>query len=160
MLRVVAAVVCGAALATGAAAVAAAPGAEGSDWAAAALSSSKAGARPVSVLVSLHTELQCGRLRGRSIALTFPAASRLPKTVAAGSVAVQGKRPSGVTLRGRTLSIALAPPAGVICDVIGPGVAKILVTRAARIGNPSSAGTYTLTVRYGAETLPATLTIR
>ncbi|HUJ91733.1 MAG TPA: hypothetical protein VLW05_03470 [Gaiellaceae bacterium] len=160
MLRVVAAVVCGAALAAGAAAVAAPPGAEGSDWAAVSLSSAAAGARPVAVLVSLHTELQCGRLRGRSIDLVFPAASKLPKTVAAGAVSVQGRRPSSVRLTGRTLSIAMAPPTGVICDVIGPGIAKILVTRAAQVGNPSSAGTYTLSVRYGTETLPATLTIR
>ena len=160
MLRVVAAVVCGAALATGAAAVAAPPGAETSDWAAVSLSSAAAGARPVAVLVSLHTELQCGRLRGRSIDLVFPAAAKLPNTVSAGAVSVQGKRPAGVKVAGRTLSIAMAPPTGVMCDVIAPGVAKILVTRAARVGNPSSAGTYAFSVRYGAATLPATLTIR
>jgi len=160
VLRAVGAVVCGAALATGAAAVAAPPGAEGSDWASASLSSSHAGARPVALVVSLHTELQCGRLRGGAVAITFPAAMKLPKTVSASAVAVQGKRPAGVTLSGRTLSISPAPPVGVMCNVIAPGVAKILVSKAAQLGNPASAGTYALGVRYGTETLRATLTIQ
>jgi len=160
VLRAVGAVVCGAALATGAAAVAAPPGAEGSDWASASLSSSRAGARPVALVVSLHTELQCGRLRTGAVAITFPAAMTLPKTVSVSAVSVQGRRPGGVTLSGRTLTISPAPPVGVICNVIAPGVAKILVSQAAQLGNPASAGTYALGVRYGTETLRATLTIK
>ena len=160
MLRAVGAVVCGAALAGGAAAFAAPPGAEGSDWASASLSSAKAGARPVALVVSLHTELQCGRLRAGAVALTFPAAMQLPKTVSASAVAVQGRRPAAVSLTGRTLAISPARPVGVMCNVIAPGVARILVAKAAQLGNPASAGTYALGVRYGAETLSATLTIQ
>ena len=159
MLRTVGAVVCGAALATGAAAVAAPPGAEGSDWASASLSSVHAGARPVALVVSLHTELQCGRLRGGALALTFPAAAQLPRTMHASAIAVQGRRPSSVTLANRTLSITMPPPTGVMCNVIGPGTAKILVARAAQLGNPAAAGAYKLGVRYGTETLEATLKI-
>jgi hypothetical protein len=159
MFRSVGAVVCGAALATGAAAFAAPPGAEGSDWASASLSNASAGTRPVALVVSLHAELQCGRLRGRTVALTFPAAMRLPRTMSASEIAVQGGRPSGVKLAGRTLTIAIAPPAGMMCDSIAPGTAKILISRAAQLGNPASAGTYPLAVRYGAETLNASLKI-
>jgi hypothetical protein len=159
VLKAVGAVVCGAALASGAAAVAAPPGAEGSDWASASLSSAAAGARPVALVVALHTELQCGRLRAGTVAIAFPAAMKLPKTVPASAVAVQGRRPAGVTLSGRTLSISPAPPVGVMCNVIAPGVARILVSKAALLGNPASAGTYPLGVRYGTETLRATLTI-
>lgn len=159
MLRAVGAVVCGAALATGAAAVAAPPGAEGSDWAATTLSSAHAGARPVALVVSLHTELQCGKLRGGSLALTFPAAARLPRTIAASAIAVQGVRPSSVRLVRRTLSITMPRPAGMTCMVIGPGTAKILVSRAAQVGNPATAGAYKLGVHYGMQTLEATLTI-
>ena len=126
----------------------------------ASLSSAHAGARPVALVVSLHTELQCGKLRGRALGLTFPAAARLPRTVSASAIAVDGKQPSSVTLAKRTLSITMAPPAGVICNVIAPGTATILVSRAARLGNPAAAGTYPLVVHYGAETLRATLTIR
>jgi len=159
MLRVVVAVVCGAALATGAAALAAPPGAEGSDWASVSPSSVHAGARPVSLVVSLHAELQCGRLRGRALALTFPAAAQLPHTMHASAIAVQGKQPSSVKLANRTLSITMPPPTGVMCNVIGPGTAKIVVSRAAQVGNPAAAGTYKLGVHYGTETLEATLKI-
>jgi hypothetical protein len=159
MLRMVGAVVCGAALATGAAAVAAPPGAEGSDWAAVSPSSVHAGARRVALVVSLHTELQCGKLRGGSLALTFPAAVRLPRAIAATAIAVQGRRPSSVRLAGRTLSIAMPRPAGMTCMVIGPGTAKIVVFRTAQLGNPARAGTYELGVRYGTESLDATLKI-
>ena len=159
VLRGIGAVVCGAALATGAAAVAAPPGAEGSDWVSASLSNAHAGARPVALVVSLHTELQCGKLRGNALALTFPAAARLPRTMSASAIAVDGKRPSSVKLAGRTLSIAMAPPTGVMCNVIAPGTARIIVSRAAQLGNPATAGTYKLAVRYGTETLNAPLTI-
>jgi hypothetical protein len=159
MLRAVGAVACGAALATGAAAVAAPPGAEGPDWAAASLSSVHAGARPVALVVSLHTELQCGRLRGGSLALTFPTAARLPRTIAASAIAVQGVQPRSVKLTGRRLSIAIPRPAGMTCMVIGPGTAKIVVSRAAHVGNPGVAGTYKLGVHYGTQTLEATLKI-
>lgn len=160
MLRAVGAVVCGAALATGAAAVAAPPGAEGSDWASVSLSSVHAGARPVALVVSLHTELQCGRLRGGPLALTFPAAARLPRTMSASAITVEGKQPFSVKLADRTLSITMPPPIGVMCDVIAPGTAKIVVSRAARVGNPPVAGTYKLVVHYRTETLQATLTIK
>jgi hypothetical protein len=153
------AVVCGAALATGAAAVAAPPGAEGSDSASATLSSVHAGARPVALVVSFHTELQCGRLRGSALALTFPAAARLPRTMHASAIAVQGKQPSSVKLANRTLSITMSRPTGVMCNVIAPGTVKILVSRAAQLGNPAAAGAYKLAVHYGTETLEATLTI-
>lgn len=159
MLRTVAAVVCGAALATGAAAIAAPPGAEGSDWAAASLSSAHAGARPIALVVSIHTELQCGKLRGGSLALTFPAAARLPRTIATSAIAVQGREPSSVRLAGRTLSIGMPRPVGMTCMVIGPGTAKIVVFRTAQIGNPAAAGAYKLGVHYGTATFEATLTI-
>jgi len=160
VLRAVSAAVCGAALATGAAAVAAPPGAEGSDWASASLSSVHAGARPVALVVSLHTELQCGQLRGGALALTFPAAARLPRTISASAIAVDGKQPLSVKLANRTLSITMAPPVGAICDVIGEGTAKIAVSRAARVGNPPAAGTYKLVVHYRTEAIPAKLKIK
>jgi protocatechuate 3,4-dioxygenase beta subunit len=72
---------------------------------------------------------------------------------------VQGVRPSSVRLANRTLSITMPRPAGMTCMVIGPGIAKILVTRAAQLGNPAAAGAYKLGVRSGTETFEATMTI-
>jgi hypothetical protein len=158
VLRVVGAVVCGAALVTGAAAFAAPPGAEAQDSASAVVSNAHAGARPVALVVSLHTELQCGRLRG-GLALIFPAAVRLPPAIAASTIAVDGVRPRSVKLVQRTLTITMPLPTGVMCNVIAPGTAKILVSRGALIGNPTAAGAYNLGVRYRAETLQAKLKI-
>jgi hypothetical protein len=159
VLRVVGAVLCGAALATGAAAFAAPPVAEAQDSASVVVSNAHAGARPVALAVSLRTELQCGRLRGGTLALIFPAAVRLPPAIAASTVAVDGVRPRSVKLVQRTLTITMPLPTGVMCNVIGPGTVKILVSRGALIGNPMSAGTYDLGVRYRAETLQAKLKI-
>jgi hypothetical protein len=64
-----------------------------------------------------------------------------------------------VKLVQRTLTITMPLPTGVMCNVIGPGTVKILVSRGALIGNPMSAGTYDLGVRYRAETLQAKLKI-
>ena len=130
-----------------------------SDWASAAMSSPKAGAKPVSLLVSLHTELQCGKLRNGALALTFPSGFALPATVAPSAVLVDGVKASKVRLTGRTLSITMPVRTGIMCMVIAPGTAKILVTKAAQLGNPSSAGAYALGVRYKTETLTAKLTI-
>jgi len=80
--------------------------------------------------------------------------------MSASAIAVDGKQPFSVKLAGRTLSIAMPPPTGVMCDVIAPGTATILVSRAARLGNPPVAGTYKLVVHYRAETLQAKLTIK
>jgi hypothetical protein len=159
MLRAVCAVVCGAALASGAAASAAPPGAESSDWASVAVSNSHAGARPVALAVSLHTELQCGKLRGGLLALTFPAAVKLPPAIAVSTVTVDGVHPRSVKLAQRTLSITMPLPTGVMCYSIAPGTVKILVSRGAQLGNPTTAGAYTLSVHYRVETLQAKLTI-
>ena len=42
------------------------------------------------VIADGHTELQCGKLRGGSLALTFPAAARLPGSIAASTVPAGG----------------------------------------------------------------------
>jgi len=130
-----------------------------SDFASAALSSQKAGAKPVSLLVSLHTELQCGKLRAGLLAVTFPSGFALPATVGPSAVLVDGAKPAKVSLTGRTLSITMPLRTGITCMVIAPGTAKILVTKAAQLGNPSAAGAYVLGVRYRTEQLKAKLTI-
>jgi hypothetical protein len=160
VLRTVGIVVCGAVLATGAAAIAAPLGAEGSDWAAVRLSNVHAGVRPVALVISLRTELQCGKLRPGTLAVAFPAAARLPKTIPASAVTVGGEHPGSVKLAARTLSITIPPPAGVMCDSIAPGTAKILVSRAARVGNPAAAGSYKLGVHYRTAALTAKFTIK
>lgn len=123
------------------------------------LSSHHAGAAPVAVGLRLTYEMRCG-WPGPGLVVVFPAAEHLPATVPRSAVLVDGKPATGVARSGRQLSIAIAPPAGVQCDVIAPGTATVVFTRAAGLGNPSRPGTYSLSARHGTLVLRATFAIR
>ena len=126
----------------------------------ATLSSSKAGARHVTLTVSLTTELQCGRLMGsRTLVVTLPAKARIAKTVPATAVLVSGKAVSQVAVAGRVLTLSLAPTRGMTCNSITTGIAKVVVGRAAGLRNPPAPGGYTVRVTHGAESFSAPLKI-
>jgi hypothetical protein len=112
-----------------------------------ALSSYRAGARPVALTVRFTTELQCGRLLGAAVSLELPRLEQVPATVRAAAVTIDGERSSHVAVAGHTLVIGLPRPHGAICTVLAVGTARIVVTRAAGIGNPRVAGTYAFAVR-------------
>ena len=118
----------------------------------AALSTSAAGAKPVAITISLRTELQCGRLVGGSLVVTFPRKMRVPASINATSVLVGSRAAKSVTVARRVVTVAVPLPRGMICASIAPGMAKITFLRAAGLGNPKSPGVYTLTVRRGAAT--------
>ena len=125
-----------------------------------ALSSSKAGAKHVTLTVSLSTELQCGRLVGsRTLVVTLPAKAKLPQTVAASAVTVGGKAVSQVSVAGRAVTIFIPPPRGMMCDSIIVGMAKIVFLPAAGLGNPRAPGTYTVRVAHGNDAFAAPLKI-
>ena len=124
-----------------------------------ALSSSLAGATPVAVDLDAGLKLQCG-WPGPRVEVVFPAAERMPAQIAPAAVLVDGKHPAGVTGSGRTISISIARPGGVMCDVIGPGRVHLVFTRAAHLGNPVRAGRYRLVIRHGAETESGAFSIR
>jgi hypothetical protein len=130
------------------------------DSATVALSSSRAGARPVALTVALRTELQCGRLRGRSLSVRLPAQARVPDSIPASTVLVGGVQAARVEVSGHTLAIALRRPKAPICTTIAFGTAKIVVTRAARLGNPKAPGPYALAVYLGRAVTTAKLRIR
>jgi hypothetical protein len=118
-----------------------------------ALSSEKAGARPVSATITIReAELQCGRLVGGSLVVTFPRQMRVPRAIGAASVLVGTKAARSVTVSGRVVTVAVPVPRGVICDSITIGVAKLTFTRAAGLGNPKSPGAYLFRLRRGADT--------
>jgi hypothetical protein len=117
-----------------------------------ALSSNAAGAKPVSATISPRTELQCGRLVGGSLVVTFPRQMRVPRTIGPASVLVGTRAAHSVTVAGRVVTVAVPVPRGVICDSITVGVAKITFSRAAGLGNPKAPGAYSLTVRRGSDT--------
>lgn len=119
-----------------------------------ALSSYTAAARPVAIVLRLHYEMQCG-WPGPTIAVTFPALERMPSSVPRRAVLVDGKEPTAAMLNERTVSLTIARPAGVMCDVIGPGIARVAFSRAAGFGNPRRPGTYAIVARHGAISLRA-----
>jgi len=124
------------------------------------VSTSTAGAKHVRLIVSFRTELRCGRLMGsRTLVLGLPAKARVGATVPATAVTVGGTAASNVSVSGHTVTIALAPPRGAMCDSVRVGVAKIVVAGAAGIGNPGTPGTYSVRVAHGSETFAAPLTI-
>jgi hypothetical protein len=122
------------------------------------LSSYAAGHTPISVEVRAGFELQCG-WPGPRIDVVFPAEERLPAKVERTAVRVDGKPPAAVSRSGRTISLTIARPAGVMCNAIGPARVHILFTRDAHIGNPAHAGTYRLAVRHAPETVSGAFSI-
>jgi hypothetical protein len=155
--KVICALFAGAALAGTATAIAAAPS---SHSATAQAAPDTAGARPVALTLALRTELQCGRLVGRTIAVRLPAQERVPHTIPRSAVRIGGTPAARVHVSGQSLAIVLAQPRGAICNVISTGIAKIVVTRAANLGNPAAPGTYSITIQHAATTFKAPLTIR
>jgi hypothetical protein len=134
-------------------------GADPTNSSTATLSNGAASAKAVTMTISLHTELQCGRLMGGALVVTLPRAVRVPSAIDAASVLVGTRAARSVTIAGHVVTIAMPLPHGVICDSIKPGVAKIVFTRAAGLGNPKSPGTYTVKLRHGSETFAAALKI-
>jgi hypothetical protein len=154
-----AALVAGSTAIAGSAATAAPQITPGLDSVTATLSNAHAGARPVAVTLVVHAEMQCGRLFGGALIVRLPSQERVPATVATAAVLVAGKPAGAVAVTGHTLTISLPRPRGVICDVIGPGTATVVLTRTANLGNPKAAGSYPLVVARGAEQFKTQLKI-
>jgi len=90
----------------------------------------------------------------------LPAAERVPTTVPARSVLVAGVPSRGVSVDGRTLTVQVPRPMGVMCAVMGPGTAKIVLTRAAGLGNPIQAGSYRISLTRAGAQVQARFTVR
>ena len=109
----------------------------------------RAGAMPAVLTLRGTFELQCGRPRGDSVGVVLPSALRLTRPMAGGSVLVDGRPASSVRVRESVVTLGLTRAGGAICDVIGPGTITVVFTRAARVGNPSRAGSYGVTMENG-----------
>ena len=64
-----------------------------------------------------------------------------------------------MTVAGHVVTVSIPPPHGVICDSIGVGVVKIVLSGGAGIRNPKTAGVYTVKVTHGLQWFAAPLTI-
>lgn len=114
----------------------------------ATLSSAKAGAKPVALTLRVHYEMICGEPGAGRAVVSLPSASAVPRTIDGAAVLVNGKPAPSVTVSGHQVSIGMPPKRpGVTCMVVGPGTLTLTLTRAAGIGNPATAGTYTIRVQ-------------
>jgi hypothetical protein len=102
----------------------------------------------VAVTIAMHYEMQCGWPGPGVLTIRFPNAMVLPKQLALTAVLVDKKLATGVGIAGRTVSVPLPERPRIMCDVIGPGTVTVSFSRAARIGNPKAAGSYTLAAAH------------
>jgi hypothetical protein len=124
----------------------------------ASLSSTRAGARPVKLTLTFPAALICGRVTGVT-EVTLPQAAQTPDAVAPAAVTINGARAGTVAVHGSTLAVSPLRPSGMTCMSIVEGTAKLVFTRAARLGNPARSGDYPVLVRRGRSVLRATLAI-
>ena len=119
----------------------------------------RAGSRPAELRLAFRTELQCGRVGPGPVIVALPSAERIPASIRAGAVLVNGAAPRSVTRTGSVISLAIPPAHGITCNVIGPGTISIVFTRAAGLGNPAASGTYRVSVRAGGRAATGNLVV-
>lgn len=100
-----------------------------------------AGARPDRLKITFRYVMQCGYPGPGPLVVTFPAAMKLPKRFAAGSVKLAGKA-IAATRSGRKATVTIPPHKGVLCGVMAMGAVTLTFTQAAELGNPTQAGSY------------------
>ena len=114
-----------------------------------------AAAGPSGVKVSADGyPLVCGRPTG-SLKVVFPAATKLPATIAAKTVTLNTVRPARVSVSGQAVTITAALPKGIMCHSITLGVLEIAFTRAAHVELGSAR---TAKILRATLTLPAKVT--
>jgi hypothetical protein len=118
-----------------------------------------AAAKPVRLTLTLTAELQCGRIRAASVVVTLPNAMRMTAAIAGSAVTLNGKAPASTSVTGHVVTLKVAPPSGISCDVIGPGKIRVVFGTGAGLGNPMRAGTYAVAIRAGAASGTAHLQI-
>jgi hypothetical protein len=112
-------------------------------------SSTAARAIPVALTVSLTFEMQCGNPGRSPLTLTLPPQMTVPVRIAASSVLVDGKPAKSVTTHGSKVTIAIAQPHFLTCDVIGMSTLTVMIGKRAGLGNPKTAGIYAFHVAIG-----------
>ena len=126
--------------------------------AAAAATPQTAGAKPVSLKVSLTLELRCAEPGPAAIVITCPAPGACRRHVLRKAVWINGGHPKGVNVSNHTLTLQPAARRGT-CTVLAPGTIKVQFTRAAKFGNPRKSGRYTIRASIGSQDFSARVTI-
>jgi hypothetical protein len=108
------------------------------------------GARAV-VKLNVRHPFFCGHPRPATIVLTFPGAEQVPSSIPAGAVHLSAGRMKAVHVSGNAVAVTVQPPPvkSIMCMSIVLGKLRVVFDKTARLGNPSQAGTYTVTVTDG-----------
>lgn len=125
----------------------------------ATLSSTKARTRPVALTLALHTELICGQPGPAPIVVKLPAAATVPSAIASRSVLVRTRPAAAVVVHANAVTVTPPRHKGLLCDVVGPGAVTLHFEKSARIGNPRSPGTYSISVVRQRSTYQASIRI-
>lgn len=123
------------------------------------LSTTRAGAKRVALTLQLQTALVCGQAGPTAVVVELPAAARVPARLQRMSVAVGGRPPRAIAVKGRRVTISPARTPGVMCHSVTIGTLVIHFTHAARLENPRKPGRYAVVVRRGTAHYRATITI-
>jgi hypothetical protein len=123
------------------------------------ISSHRAGTRPVTLTLKLGYEMQCGYPGPGPVVVTFPATWRLPAKLGTTPVLVNGKAAVSASVSGHRVTVGLAPPPQIMCDVIGPGTLTVQFTRGANLGDPLKAGTSVVTAQSKGAAFPVSFAI-
>jgi hypothetical protein len=116
------------------------------------ISSTHAGTRTVTLTLKLGYEMQCGYPGPGPVVVTFPASWRVPAKLGPTPALVNGKAAVSASLSGHTISVGLAPPPQIMCDLIGPGTLTVQFTRGDNIGAPLKAGSSVVTATVKSQT--------
>ena len=122
-------------------------------------SSRAAGAHRVRLAVTLRYRMQCGYPGPGPLVVTFPSAVKLPERFASGSVKLAAK-PVATSTHARSVTVAVPPPKGVLCGILGPGSMTLLFTRKAKLTNPARAGSYRFTATHANHMFRARLLVK
>ena len=122
-------------------------------------SSHAAGARGVRLTLTLHYVMRCANPGPGPLVVSFPAAMKLPRRFAPGTVKLAGKAVAA-TVDERHVTVAVAPHRGVLCDMMAIGPVTLSFTRAAKLTNPAQAGSYRFRATHRGRAFTAKLAIK
>jgi hypothetical protein len=122
------------------------------------LSSSRAGAKDVTLTLSYMTALRCGH-PSTGVTVDLPAAAGVAAKIAGSAVHMNGRPVSAVVVRKHSLAVSPPRVSGVTCDSIVNGTVTLVLGAGAEIANPAHAGTYQVSVASGTSHLTATYSV-
>ena len=107
----------------------------------------KAGS-PVALTFNLSYPMQCGN-PGETLVVRLPAGMKVPASIGAAAVRVNGGTARSVTTHGSTVAIGIAKKQWITCDLLGMGKLSVVIGARAGLANPAAKGVYGFQVAIG-----------